>query len=476
MSLRKAQTLLESQRLGEELQAWNLRRRNTDCDSSGTYRGQYETQRELITAEVAAALAAVREQASNVSATGAAPGEVYERLARIDRQIIWIRYAWEYYRSRFDQRDDPALAAALKAADEVTWSCFKPVFRRAGVKRPPAPLPCIELDYAPSTLLSTHAHVLARPDDAEDGPLNDFFETLPVPLLRLPPTVVTCPWNLALIAHEAGHAVYPHLTEGGGFPRTFQAWIEEAVSRAGGDRQEQARWGTWATEIFADSYAVLMMGSSAVWVIAQLEFGTESLMNARRRNYPPAAARLNLLAKFAEKVGLTEARSAFESLGLRERIELAMSTTSPEAAIAMEVSRLVEIQLPGQNESLAAAVAFRVSDFESGDVHRASPVEEWSRALLGTSPKSDQTDLRSARLVTAGTVRAACDLARGNEGDQPQRLFALREAALERIARCAEAGTRAAPAVVAPAPGVLARRLLDATNEQLSMGATAVGF
>jgi hypothetical protein len=472
MLLRKAQTLFEAQRLGEELQSWNLRRRDTDCDASGGYRGQYETQRELITAEVAAALAAVREQASNLSAAGASAGEVYERLARIDRQIIWIRYAWDFYRLRFDQRDDPALAAVLKAADEVTWSCFKPAFRKAGVKRPPAPLPCIELDYAPSTLLSTHAHVLERPNDAEEGPLTDFFATLPVPLLRLPPTVVTCPWNLAIIAHEAGHAVYPHVTEGGGFPGALQAWIEAAVSRAGGDSEEQARWGTWAIEIFADSHAVLMMGSGAVWTIAQLEFGTEALMNARRSHYPSARVRLNLLVRFAERAGLINTGSALESLGLRERIE---STSALDAAIAEEVSRLAVIQLPGQRESLAEAVAFRVSDFESGDAQRASPVEEWSRALLGIRPKSDETELRSARLVTAGAVRAACDLARKGEDDRSE-LAALCKAAVERIARCAEAGKRAAPAAPRPAAGGLARRLLDATDEQLSLGATAVGY
>ena len=112
-------------------------RRRVDKDVFGNdYRGQFDTQLNAVTSEVDAAIAAVQKSLGLDLAT-LTPAQVYATLARIDRQIVWIRRAWDFFRAKFDQRDSESLARALAAADEVLWSCYKPFFQRAGVARPP---------------------------------------------------------------------------------------------------------------------------------------------------------------------------------------------------------------------------------------------------------------------------------------------------------------------------------------------------
>lgn len=468
-TLRRAQTLRELARLEDELIAWDRHRHLTDCDGAGVYRGQFETQREAVVTEVKGAIAAVREEVSRLSSASLSPMELYPRLARSDRQVIWIRQAWDFYRSRFDQRDAPELAATLKAADEVSWSCFKPLFRKGADRRPPAPLPCIEPDYTPSTLLSTHAHVLARPGDATAGPLQGYFDTLPVPLLRLPPSVVTCPWNLVLIGHEVGHVVYAQINPNGSFPDEFRSSVAAAARRAGGDEAVSQHWSRWAAEIFADCYAVLMMGPWSIWALGQLELGSAAQMAAPRPFYPPATLRLILLAQMATRLGLGQLAGVLGALGMESADTAALLPDQRlQVAIASEVSQLAAAVLPGRRATLAQAVAFRLSDFQAGAESPKGMVAEWSEALLGEREKVDENDLRTARLVAAGVAQAAFTLGGLASPDGAERLEPLRSAALQRIAACGEAGTRSAVSVAAPLSGVgLARRLLDATDDDL---------
>src|SRR5919109_3404620 len=82
-------------------------------------------------------------------------GKVYAECQVIDYAIVWIHRVWAYYRDKFDQRDDDALGPTLWAADEVVWSCYRPVFDSkklpAGIDIGPAPLAFIDSEYSPAT-------------------------------------------------------------------------------------------------------------------------------------------------------------------------------------------------------------------------------------------------------------------------------------------------------------------------------------
>jgi hypothetical protein len=486
MTLRREQSLHELERLVVELDTWRDQRIKADCDLAGNYRGQYETQRETIVVEVRNAIEAVREETAKLS-TGASPdGQLYERLARIDRQVIWIRYAWGFYRSPFDQRDDPLLKATLKAADEVAWSCFKPLFNQHGVRRPPAPLPCIDFDYAPSTVLTSHAHVLHR-ELEEDDEWQKGFKSLPVPLLRLPPTVVSAPWNLTLIAHEVGHAVYADVEPDGGFRKSFPLLIEAGVHHAGASNEDKARWRSWATEIFADCYSVLMLGPWALWSIGQLEYGPASKMSVARRNYPAANVRLYLLAQFAAAAGLKSAWDPLAGLGIsEEQLTDPSRMTMQDAAAAREVAKLIKNELPLRQQTLAEAVTFDLADFQTQDGCGRPPVDDWSDALLGKRQKTDEHELRTARLVSAAAVKASMEIAGrtidASSHDPPAasehltddrievvrcNLEKLRDATVKQILASAEAGKRSAKFPMEQRGRTFANHILQATDVQL---------
>lgn len=448
-------------------------------------RHQYETQLAAVKCEVTGALQALRDEASKLGLAGGgdvaaadSTGALYDRLARLDRQVVWTRHAWQFFGSRFDQRDDSRLGAALRAADEVSWSCFKPLFADS-THRPPAPLPCIELDYTPSTLLSSHAHALRRLEEDEGGPLKGYFDSLPIPLLRLPPSVVTCPWMLAIIAHEVGHVVFKHVELGGNFPEQFSDAVELAAQKAGGDA---LAWRSWSTEIFADWYAVLMIGPAAVWSLAYLDRGSAAAMDEPRPMYPPANVRLILLALMAGHAGLKDSWSAFDPLQIDSAKLRAQVLAGGQAGVAGKVSSLVNMELPGRGETLAEAVSFRAKDFEASGAGVRSDVEQWQLALLGELQKANESDLRTARLVAAGTVGAAREIEKRNGGKEEQdktkrelqqqkagnAIRELCDTAFNRIVACAVPDTRAAATKrVEVTHRSLASRLFDASKEEL---------
>ena len=461
-TLRRAQTLQELERFSQELADW--REWRTDHDE----RGQYKSQLTAIVNEVAGALDMIRKRVSDLGAGGAAAGELYTRLARLDRQLIWVRYAWDFFRSRFDQRDDPQLGRALKAADEVCWSCFKPAFQGAS-KRPTAPLPCIDLDYSPSTLLSTNAHRLDRLERIDNLALAAFFKELPVPILGLPPTIVTSPWMLALVAHESGHSVMNDVDTPE--PDSFADRVMQAVQRAGGVEEDEVRWESWSPELFADWYALLMMGPAAAWALAQLEFGEAAQMTVTREKYPPARIRLLVLARMASQLGFSSADSILVPFGIDASQLAAIAASGTDGKIAESVAMLVRPVEKTAPARLAAQVGFRASDFEVKEAGLTAPVDKWAQVLRKTIHRPVENDIRTARLVTAGAVKAALEIQSADGALMDEELEDLRSASLDLMAASSEKGTRGAVAEIRSEHVPLARRLLEIPDEELFGGA-----
>jgi hypothetical protein len=128
--MRREQTLRELDRLCAELECWRARRVDDDTDPNGQYRGQYETQLSAIVDEVKGAAGILGTEIQKVSLAQDI-GNVYAACETNDRRIVWLWRAWEFFRRKFDQRDDPALRAVLRAA-EPHWGagCRLPWLRR----------------------------------------------------------------------------------------------------------------------------------------------------------------------------------------------------------------------------------------------------------------------------------------------------------------------------------------------------------
>jgi hypothetical protein len=116
----------------------------------------------------------------------------------------------------------------LQAADEVLWSCYRP-FSWHRDRR------CSGTAALRRADLHADGH---RPDGPgqvakakANGPLEGYFQTLPVAILQLPPHGRHAPWALALIGHEVGHFSSP-APAGSAFDTAFRKpWWRPSWSR-----------------------------------------------------------------------------------------------------------------------------------------------------------------------------------------------------------------------------------------------------
>src|SRR6266540_5509164 len=136
--------------LRETIETWLARRGDDD------QLGQYDTQLEVLRGALVGSVAALRTMIEGLAATQATD-QVYAACRANDTRAELVRRVFEYYRGKFDQREDAIYRPILKAADEVVWSCWAEPFRNAQHDDPtlirrPAPLPYIEPRYSPAAI------------------------------------------------------------------------------------------------------------------------------------------------------------------------------------------------------------------------------------------------------------------------------------------------------------------------------------
>jgi hypothetical protein len=459
--IRKERTQIELGRLQAELRAWLTHRRNKDI------RGQYKTQLNAIESLLDGAVEGLRMALDEMD-LDQSPGEVYEACRLFDLRIIWLRRVWQFFKEKFDQRDDSRMGPSLQAADEVVWSCYRQVFAQAelwapGLQQGPAPLPFIESRYSPEAFpLELVPHDLKS--DVDVGFLRDHLNQLPIPVVRLPPSCVSGPWWLVYVGHEVGHHIQYDILDNMELVQRFREMVEAIVDRQGYSSQDAERWGRWSREIFADVFSVLMMGPWAVLAMVEFELTEPEAMLRRRPLYPAPVTRLMLLAHTANQLGLNG------TAALRGLEPTTLAAGNVEATRDLElVPHVVAAALgalPGLQASLQELCAFRPAEFQPGGT-----IEEWSRALRGLENRPVEQTLRAARLVTSATLAAWSEIAAlTNDAERTAQWEALANHAVTVITQSREVGTRGeyAPSGEVPDLGTeLAQRLLAADRQQL---------
>ncbi|HWJ57216.1 MAG TPA: hypothetical protein VNR90_13350 [Vicinamibacterales bacterium] len=436
---RRNQALAEVRRLRDELQLWYADRTAKDCHEDKSPRGQYTSQLDAIRDEVGGAAAIIDAHLQTLP-TGGAIGGVYESCAAVERQVIWLWRVWGFFRDKFDQRDHPAYRATLRAADEVVWSCFSPFFedRSTEGRRQPPPLAYIEADYSPSALRRDQRQALQR-RDRDFVLVQQAFQQLPVPILKVPITAVNNPWSLGLIAHECGHFVQPLVAET--YAETFQRQLADAIARAqpagAGDADV---WANWTPEIFADWFSIVLLGPWALWTMAQFELAGAETMGQRRPAYPAPVTRLALMAAIADHYGLGGG-AMLGTIGVdASTVSLDEGTARDLGYVAAIVPEIVR-RLPAPLPPLDGLLDLRVSDFSGpdGNGSTAGVVGDWAAYLRGKKAIRPVSNKRSsARLATAGCALAWSSDVIGTDGP-PE---ALRQRALDTIAAAAMPGVR----------------------------------
>ena len=412
---------MEIARLGNEFAEWFQ-----DVSTE-----QYETQLAAIKSEVIGAATLIEQELASID-VDADPGDAYGRCTGLEKQITWLWRVWYYFRDKFNQRKDPRFAATLEAADEVVWSCYRPFFSGALSERvpEPAPLPYIETEYSPLALRRDQAQVLGARNKELDL-VSDAFDSLPVPILKLPISTVSNPWMLVLIGHETGHFIQPLIAPDDGFVKSFRTAIADAVG--GGDAGD--RWGRWSIEIFADWYSIVTMGTWAIWTIAQFELADQTVLTKRRATYPSPLVRLELMAAFADGYQLAGAQ-ALRDLALRAPAPGASPELDDDRAAVRTVAETV-LSLP-ECKALADRVGVPAADFA-----RAGLVEQWSAHLLEEGAVPVTRKPSSARRAAAGAAQAWNDLVFAADSlPDDERVEALRSRARAAMKDAAMSGVR----------------------------------
>lgn len=455
---RQEQTALELRRLSDEVAHWLERRSRED------QRGQYRTQLAALESLLKGGVAALDTSLSQLDLGLPAP-DVYEETRLFDLRILWLRRVWQFFRDKFDQRDDPEMGPLLRAADEVVWSCHRQVEVRAeqqlrNQRLGPAPLPYLDAQYSPEAFPTELVpHNLKY--DVDVGFLRDHLNELPIPVVRLPPVCVRAPWWLVFAGHEVGHHIQFSLLEGKELVNRFRDAVGAAVTAHGGREEDAERWRRWSPEVFADVFSVLVMGQWAVWAMVDLELKKPDAMARRRPLYPAPAVRLRLLAETASRLDL-DGQGALRGL--------VTDAPQEDGGIARDIRMIAPVvttaldALPAANVKLSELVAFRPEEWGAGGL-----VDRWAKDLRGGEQRPPAKNIRSARLVAAASVAAwAAVMEEEDRTKRASQRAALAERTLNVIVANAEEGTRAAVKAAPADLGVdLARVLLEAPREVL---------
>lgn len=452
---RVADTRREIMRLRAELRAWLATRRGRDTLQ------QFATQLNVLEAVLLRGLDGI--EAALPAAESAAPAQDVESCRRIDRATVWMRRVWTFFRSRFDQRDDPRFAPLLAAADEVVWSCYAAPFRATGAAVPSAPLAYVEDRFSPFAI----PRVNRPPDlrlDIDAAFLADFLGALPIPVLGLPPATVEQPWGLVFVGHEAGHHVQFDLVANAGLDAAFAAQLAATIEQTHGAAAAK-RWAPWHREIFADAWSVVTMGPAALLAFIELEDGVDSRLLQRHPDYPPPVVRMALMHALSTRLGLP----ADEALGA---ITPDRFTTGPpivvdgidlraglaaDLAVVPAVAAMLAQDPVGPGETLSTLAGWPL-DFSS-----LRTVDDWRRDFGAATAPAPIELLEAARVATSGAVWAWADLQALPLATREDARRGLRDRITSCVARCREQSVRAGsepPAFAADDSAELLRNLL----------------
>ncbi len=397
-----------------------------DQDVLGLHRTQLEAVRSVLNV-------AAKELATHVGEIPLeklAVQEVYDLCREYDEAIVWLQRLWGYLKEKFGQRSEgdgnQDLALLLKSADEVVWSCFHPVLKKALGQHGSAPLTYVEPEYSPATIQSDEPLPVNLTLTADVDFLNECLESLPIPVLRLPPVCISAPWWLVLVGHEVGHHVQYALDLVGYFREGLSA---AAQAHGFSEEEAAASWGCWGEEIFADFFSLMMMGQWALRAIAEVETGTTEKMVKRKSNYPSPVIRLALMKRLAEEVGLD---------GQQGLIGLDLKAIADADAVASEDYKVVEGAVSFALKPLPKFGGLKeLCSFDKAVFADGEKVSGWSATLSSKAAlaidRKTMAHLETARQVACGSLRAWSQHSNGTESDDDEAAYELRKEKRETI-------------------------------------------
>jgi len=422
--VRHEQSSRELQRVQDTIAGWLTARADQPANGDTPPRAAYHaSQIAALGATLTSIVGVLQRGLQAIHPDTTAADSVYEQCRAVDQAVVWLDAVWAYFRARLDQRyeGDVAARSLLEAADEVVWSCYQPVLAALGSGSPP--LPSIEPRFSPMAWERDRGAPppLLVPQEAARLPLVRILERLPVALVELPGWCTDAPWWLVHLAHEVGHHVLFELRLAPAVRQELQRDLSA---------EQAARWTPWAAEIFADAFAVAMMGPSAVLALVEVELASSQLMGRDRGDaatYPPRAVRLALAARVASALGM----NADEAM---RRVDL--------AAVRQAVPSV------GDDLDLVEVIAGRLAELLTPLCRTATisdqTIQDWATTLLEPGVIRPPRRAETARSVVAGAVRAWAEIvaAAPDANARAEQLRRLRERTVQVVRDGAPPGRR----------------------------------
>jgi len=448
--LRKAESLAEIDVLREEIAAW--RDRWDDDPAVDAHRTQLARLAGVLGALTADIDAWARAEFDRAAGTGAA----YEVGRKADELALHVRRLWRWYADKLDLLGgapaDPAVRT-VRAADEVIWSCWKTAWTRLAEGGPPAaPIPYLEARFTASAMPCDSAPRGIKPGDGDEL-LRRHIDLLPIPVIALPPACTRRPWWLIVAAHEAGHlfqaearltaATAARVEAAALDPCDADAGNEAGDADGAGEEGDELadRWGTWAREVFADAFAVLLTGPAAIWAIAELEMRADlGHVPEGVSLYPPPLVRVAVANEVARQAGLPGYDPGFPPTpATRDKRLGRLMNAAPAVAGAI-------LGLTGPSGRELKSLGTEAANAFLPDKR----IEVWRDALLGDGPPRTEHGLSAARFCASAGVaawqRIAAELSDTELRDTELRDTELRDTELrDRAARLAARLLRALP-------------------------------
>jgi hypothetical protein len=285
--------------LSRSLEAWLAATAGQGTKKDPAYEIHY-----VQTREVDQMLAGLKSMTAMSVAAADANNALRRKAENIETTMLATCQVWEFFRSRFAQRLDPALSLFLRIADELAWQCYRPIrdFVFAGSARCKAP-PLVYLNsvWSPFTVVRDRQYQAESVPQAflRDADFNTALSRMPFPVIAVPWYQTVYLPDAISICHEVGHSIEADF----GLEKAIAAAVAAAIPD--GDRREL--WTQRGSELFADYFACLAVGEAYPWALANILLAdADILLDTSDAKYPSRFARLLFNARVLERIGFAD--------------------------------------------------------------------------------------------------------------------------------------------------------------------------
>lgn len=306
-------------------------------------------------------------------------------VQRFRRRYVQVDTTLDFLGDAVNSRTSPLLRAALTTLDRLAVASMAPVLQRANQ---PVPRVLVYQDKGTGASILRAGVRLWAPGTI-----------MPVAAIKIVRHNLYRPTSLF---HETGHQV-AHLT---GWVPSLRASLARALAD---DRQLQAMWTPWASEIAADVYAFLLTGYASVAALYDVVGDAETILRWPIGDPHP-------IGWLRTALGCAFSTQSYGSSGPWIQLQRAMEARHPAAAADESLQPLLARSLAAMPRIADACLAAPVPALQNRpmtdvlDPQRVSPkalaeLEASAAAALWTSPHWRQRE--GIRIVALAGLREA---------------------------------------------------------------------